>query len=235
MATVAGKPRWLPLESNPDVLNKFVKNMGLRGDYEFTDVFGLDPELLAMVPQPVGGVLLLFPVSDNYMERNAEEAREIEARGQTVSDQVYFMKQTISNACGTVGLLHCLGNNQARVQFEDGSYLQRYFAQCAGKSPAERGKLLEEANEISSAHEASAQEGQTDTPALEEDQTLHFICFVEKEGQLYELDGNKEFPINHGPTSPDTLLQDAAVVVRRFMEVTPDDMRFTVMAFSKTQ
>ena len=29
----------------------------------------------------------------------------------------------------------------------------------------------------------------------------------EKEGSLYELDGRKSFPINHGPTTPETLLK----------------------------
>jgi ubiquitin carboxyl-terminal hydrolase L3 len=113
----AAKPRWLPLESNPEVMNKFVKNMGLSGDYEFTDIFGMDPELLAMVPQPVAGVLLLFPIADNYSEFNAQQCEEAREKGQVVSNNVYFMKQTISNACGTIGLLHCLGNNQGVVKF----------------------------------------------------------------------------------------------------------------------
>lgn len=34
------------------------------------------------------------------------------------------------------------------------------------------------------------------------------LCVIcrEKDGQLYELDGRKEFPINHGETTPDSLL-----------------------------
>lgn len=35
----------------------------------------------------------------------------------------------------------------------------------------------------------------------------HFIAFVHKGGCLYELDGRKEFPINHGPSAPETLLE----------------------------
>ena len=35
--------RWLPLESNPDVLNSFAKGLGLDvSTYAFCDVFGLD-------------------------------------------------------------------------------------------------------------------------------------------------------------------------------------------------
>lgn len=39
----------------------------------------------------------------------------IERDGQTVSPNVYFLKQTIGNACGTVGLLHAVLNVQDQV------------------------------------------------------------------------------------------------------------------------
>lgn len=45
--------------------------------------------------------------------------------------------------------------------------------------------------------------------ALSPQQNTHFVCFVVKDGHLYELDGRKHAPINHGPSTPETLLQDA--------------------------
>lgn len=34
------------------------------------------------------------------------------------SEDVYFIKQTIGNACGTIGLIHALCNNEDRLQFD---------------------------------------------------------------------------------------------------------------------
>lgn len=63
----------------------------------------------------------------------------------------------------------------------------------------------------------------------------HFpIKYRNKDGCLYELDGRKEFPINHGPSSEETLLEDAANVIKGFMERDPDEVRFTMLAFSAT-
>ena len=36
---------------------------------------------------------------------------------------------------------------------------------------------------------------------------LHFVALVHKAGRLLELDGNKPFPIDHGASLPETLLQ----------------------------
>ena len=36
------EPRWQPLESNPDVLNKFMSDVGGNENLSWYDVFGLD-------------------------------------------------------------------------------------------------------------------------------------------------------------------------------------------------
>ena len=56
--------RWLPIESNPEVMNKFLHEAGLSKEWAIADVFGLDPELLAMLEQPVLSLLLLFPINE---------------------------------------------------------------------------------------------------------------------------------------------------------------------------
>lgn len=40
---MAGEKKWIPLESNPDVLNEFISKLGIdAAKYSFSDVFGLD-------------------------------------------------------------------------------------------------------------------------------------------------------------------------------------------------
>ncbi|KAG8586226.1 hypothetical protein GDO81_005305 [Engystomops pustulosus] len=143
------------------------------------------------------------------------------------------MKQTIRNACGTMGLIHAVANNRDKLSFENDSALKKFLDESISLTPEERAKFLEKDESIRVTHESSAQEGQTEAPNIDDKVDLHFVAFVHVQGHLYELDGNKPFPINHGTTSEDTLLEDAIEVCRKFMQLEPDELRFSVVAFSK--
>ncbi|CAI5655478.1 ubiquitin carboxyl-terminal hydrolase isozyme L3 [Oreochromis niloticus] len=226
-------PRWLPLESNPEVMTKFVSCLGMKPTWQFGDVYGLDPELLSMVPRPVCAVLLLFPVTEKYEAFKQEEEEKLKDQPQEVSPDVYFIKQTIGNACGTIGLIHAVANNQAHLEFEPDSPLKKFLEQTSKMTPEERATFLEKDESIRVTHESSAQEGQTEAPSLDEKVNLHFIAFVNVGGHLYELDGRKPFPIAHGKTSEDTFLEDAVEVCKVFMARDPQEVRFTIIALSK--
>nr|XP_019827116.1 PREDICTED: ubiquitin carboxyl-terminal hydrolase isozyme L3 [Bos indicus] len=135
--------RWLPLEANPEVTNQFLKQLGLHPNWQFVDVYGMDPELLSMVPRPVCAVLLLFPITEKYEVFRTEEEEKIKSQGQDVTSSVYFMKQTISNACGTIGLIHAIANNKDKMHFESGSTLKKFLEESASMSPEERARYLE--------------------------------------------------------------------------------------------
>lgn len=49
---------------------------------------------------------------ENFRKKQIEELK-----GQEVSPKVYFMKQTIGNSCGTIGLIHAVANNQDKLEF----------------------------------------------------------------------------------------------------------------------
>ncbi|KAL6261569.1 hypothetical protein P5V15_006655 [Pogonomyrmex californicus] len=223
---------WVPLESNPEVMTKFLHKLGVPKKWSILDVYGLESDLLAIVPRPVLAVILLYPVPSKT-EKIEEEKEEIKDSKNDAPDSIYHMKQCISNACGTIALLHSVANNLDVIQLENG-FLKKFLDETKGLSYAERGERLENAQDIIDTHMESAQEGQTEAPAEDMEVYHHFIAFVHKDGSLYELDGRKSAPINHGSTMPETLLDDAARVCKEYMERDPNEVRFTVVALAAT-
>ncbi|PZC73586.1 ubiquitin carboxyl-terminal hydrolase isozyme L3 [Helicoverpa armigera] len=221
----------IPLESNPEVMNKFLQKLGVPSQWGIVDVMGLEPEMLSWVPRPVLSVMLLFPVSDAYEEHKQKEESDILSKGQEVSSNIFYMKQFLSNACGTVALVHSVANNTDKIELAEG-HMKKFLDEAKDIDASARGKLLEKSEGIITAHKELAQEGQTNTPSAEEPVNHHFITFVHKDGSLYELDGRKAFPVNHGPTTPDSLLEDAAKVCKEFMARDPNEVRFTVIALA---
>ncbi|XP_064482283.1 ubiquitin carboxyl-terminal hydrolase isozyme L3-like isoform X2 [Ornithodoros turicata] len=224
---MSGDTKWLPLESNPE----FLRNLGLPKDWSIVDVLGLDYELLLTVPKPVAAILLLFPISKRHEDFVSEKAAEIKEKGQVVSDKVYFMQQTVKNACGTVALVHALANSLDLIKLAD-SPLRTFLDATAGMSPEERAKYLEECQAFSVAHEECAQEGQTEAPSADENVNLHFICLANVDGHIYDLDGRKPFPLNMGPTSDENFLVDASNVCKEYIARDPDNLQFTVLALA---
>ncbi|CAH8276280.1 unnamed protein product [Arabidopsis lyrata] len=222
--------KWLPLEANPDVINQYLWGLGLSPDeVECNDVFGLDDELLEMVPKPVLAVLFLYPITKKCEEERIKQDKEIKEKVHQ-TDKVYFMKQTVDNACGTIGLLHAIGNITSEIKLSEGSFLDRFFKSTANMTPIERARFLENDSQIEDAHSVAVIAG--DTTASDEVDT-HFICLACVDGELYELDGDRAGPISHGVSSPATLLQDAAKVIKTIIEKNPDSLNFNVIAISK--
>ncbi|PIL25023.1 hypothetical protein GSI_12911 [Ganoderma sinense ZZ0214-1] len=236
--------RWIPLESNPEVLTEWAVNAGLVGSQaHFEDIYGLDLELLGMVTQPAKAVILLFPITDVYEQRRQEEDDRIVAEGQPELDPtIFWMKQTISNACGTMALLHALINSN--VTFSPESPIQQFIDICKDKTPLERAKILETTPLFANIHADAASGGQSVVPA-NLDTDLHFTCFVQApsvlsteteapaEGngmRLVELDGRRTGPIDRGESN--NFLVDVAKVVKEKYIAHTASMQFSLIALS---
>jgi len=269
---------WLPLEANPEVLTKYARALGAPSSSSFADVYGLEEELLAMVPGKALALLLLFPITKTYEDKRVEQQKELtklkderekDDEERDSSSFPYFTRQTIGNACGTVGLLHSFAPIAGKVgssAFAAGSFFERFYSATASMGFDERAEYLESpvddaddddddddeggeqkkkesekkgegeqgdetakkrrseeekktraalAASIDAAHAAAAVAGDTRPPGADEDVDLHFVAFVETGGRLWELDGRKIFPVDHGATSPETLLRDAAAAIKK--------------------
>ncbi|KAL6625955.1 hypothetical protein U3516DRAFT_741535 [Neocallimastix sp. 'constans'] len=123
-----------------------------------------------------------------------DENERIKMEDQTISKNIYFSNQTISNACGTMAIHHALLNNTKLVD------IVRY---------------LEQSKDLASVHSKYSVKGQTSVSEAENN----------SDGDLYELDGRKEFSINHGKC--DDLLKGAVKIIREVIKRNPNSNEIT--------
>jgi len=169
--------------------------------------------------------------SEIYENHRKKEDEALAADPQPTPAGLFYARQLVRNSCGTMALIHAVLNNKD-IELKEGSIIQNYYDKARDLKPEERGKLLEEDKSFIETHQALAVEGQTAAPASDAVIDNHFIALVNHEGNLYELDGRKNFPIKHGATKSDTFLNDAAAVCKEFMARDEKEVRFTIMALA---
>ncbi|XP_056228871.1 ubiquitin carboxyl-terminal hydrolase isozyme L1 isoform X2 [Seriola aureovittata] len=211
---------WTAMEINPEMMSK----LGVGESWRFVDVLGLEGEQLSAVPRPCCALMLLFPLTQQH-----ESFRQKQADKVAENSEVYFLKQTVVNSCGTVALLHAVANNKSKLTFDTDSALKKFLDETANMSANDRAKHLEKNKAITEAHNEVAVQGQCRPEA--DKVNFHFIAFVNVNGQLYEFDGRMNGPVNHGGTKDESFITDAAKVCRGFMEREQGEVRFSAVAF----
>jgi ubiquitin carboxyl-terminal hydrolase L3 len=218
-AAAAGAESWLPVESNPEAFNAYAAKLGLDTTaVRFVDVMSTEAWALDMIPRPVLAVLMLFPVkAASEAHRAAEEAARV-APGAVAAPASFFVSQTIPQACGTIALVHavatCSSQTGGALSLSPASWFHSFVQAQQAASPAERCAAMAADAQLEAAHGEAVHAGQS---AVVDEAHEHFACFVERSGQLVELDGRKAAPIAHGPTSPASLLEDVVRVVQGFV------------------
>lgn len=229
------RKNWLPLESNPGLMSKYITKLGVDDKFTFHEVLGVDSMLLSMVPTPVHALLMAFPISKMSEKHKEEEEKLIAEKGQTVSDKVWFIKQKIGNACGTIGLLHAVLNatSDGRVTLVKDKFFSKFYDQTKDMDPSERAKALEKNEDIEEEHQVVARAEGTSSVSHSTNMNMHFNAFTVVDGCLYEFDGRKERPINHGECSADDLLKKAIAVIQKFMSRDPKEIRFNIVTLGE--
>lgn len=238
------KQRWFPLESNPTLINKYISKLGFDTSlYEFVDVFSTEEWALEMIPQPVAAVLMLYPLTEIQESAPRNDKILLDASNSPTSTdppRVWFTKQRIWNACGTIGLLHTLLNLPDDLRqlgcIQPNSWLDQFQqATPMTLTPIQKAERLETDPTIAVLHDEAthSSDNQTNRGNLEDDVETHFIAILCVNNVLYELDGRKAGAVIHGPTTPMTLLQDSCRIIREeFMARDPTEMRFTITALA---
>lgn len=84
---------FIPLESNPELLNNLSQSLGLASRVSFHDVYSLDdPSLLSFIPRPAFALLLVFPISDAYEAHRSAEDASLPPYEPTPDDGVIWIK-----------------------------------------------------------------------------------------------------------------------------------------------
>jgi ubiquitin carboxyl-terminal hydrolase L3 len=163
-STSSGRQHWFPLESNPSLMNSYIAKMGFDTSlYELTDVFSTESWALAMIPQPVAAVIMLYPLTDVQQEHRRNEQKQVSP----VPEDVWFIKQRIGNACGTIGLLHALLNTPEglrNVAIRPDSWLHSFYQDCpVPLSPAAKAERLEGDSTIKTLHDKATSDESNQT------------------------------------------------------------------------
>ncbi|XP_013135737.1 PREDICTED: ubiquitin carboxyl-terminal hydrolase-like [Papilio polytes] len=224
----------LAMESNPETMNKYLKRLGVSDKWRMVDVISLDEEALDWVPRPVLALTLLFPLSTTYEDLRSKEEQDLLSKGHQAPKDVFHLRQVLSNVCGTIALVHSVANNTHHIELEEG-ILATYLKNAKGLDAAAKGALLENSAAMLEAYKDVVAASSNEEVTASDTVSHHFVTFVHKDGTLYELDGRKSFPIEHGSTNEDRFLEDAAKVLRSFIAREPDNICFNVMALVPEQ
>ncbi|KAH7407051.1 hypothetical protein DE146DRAFT_649150 [Phaeosphaeria sp. MPI-PUGE-AT-0046c] len=239
------KKLWSMLENNPEVMNHLARSLGLDEKLSFYDIYSLtDTDLLAFIPRPVYALLVIIPLTPTWHEaRQAEDREKGEYEGKGPEEPVIWFKQTIGNACGSIGLVHSLLNSGAADHIKPGSVLDQIGKDALPKSMWERAKVLEDSDGFEKAHVEAAQLGDTATPTpkSKEHSGQHFVAFTKaKDGHLWELEGDRKGPLDRGALKDDEDVLSAAAVelgLGRLMRIESEkggDLRFSAIALAKS-
>ncbi|XP_028169977.1 ubiquitin carboxyl-terminal hydrolase isozyme L5-like isoform X2 [Ostrinia nubilalis] len=195
---------WCLIESDPGVFTQLIRKFGVNG-VQVEELWSIEDDSFDNL-RPVHGLIFLFKYLQN-------ENVPVDVVTDSRIDRIYFAKQVISNACATQACLSIL-LNCTHPDVDIGPELKKLKEFSMSFDPKMRGLTLSNSQTIRSAHNSMSQQAVIEVdpkaPAKEED-AYHFVSYMPIEGRLYELDGLRDGPIDHGPVS---LEQDWIDVVR---------------------
>ena len=227
---VKKRKHWDPLESNPEAINRYMEKLGYAGPAKWFELFSCEDWAQGMVPGPHHAVMLNFPINEAVRADEEKEREAIEAQGQEIPAGVFFCRQTVGNACGTVAITHAIANNQPALK--SGGWFAKFLQECEGKTPMERASVLEDSDELEEAHAEAATADESNSSAVDANLNNHFIAFAHVSGSLIEFDGRKPWPVNHGQTSPETLLADSCNLIQQKFFARDESGQFAMTVLS---
>lgn len=224
------------------VMNALARKLGLSTSLQFYDVYSLEPDFLAHIPRPCQALLVILPLTKAWdADRRAEDAGKEDYQGVGDKEPVIWFRQTIRDACGSIGMLHCAINGKTKDFILPGSTLEKLRAEAVDLTMNDRAQMLHDSQAFEDAHASVATLGDTKPPPKTDHEDLgHFVAFVKADdGHLWELEGDRKGPIDRGALGADEdLLSPRALglgmkrVIRMEQDAGGDDLRFSCIALA---
>uniref|UniRef100_A0A674P397 ubiquitinyl hydrolase 1 n=1 Tax=Takifugu rubripes TaxID=31033 RepID=A0A674P397_TAKRU len=214
-----------------------VEDFGVKG-VQVEEIY----DLQSKCQSPVYGFIFLFKWIEERRSRRKVNTLvdETSVIDEEIVNDMFFAHQLIPNSCATHALLSVLLNCSG---VELGTTLSRIKAFTKGFSPESKGYAIGNAPELARAHNSHARpeprhlpEKQNGISAVRTMEAFHFVSYVPIKDRLFELDGLKAYPIDHGPWGEEEEWTDKArrVIMERIGLATAGepyhDIRFNLMA-----
>lgn len=198
--------------------------------------------------------------SDNLQDESREcflEKPWSYVTNEEIISQIFFAKQTISNSCATHALISILLNCDYE-KMNIGPILKRLKEHTSIMNPENKGYAIGNLPELAKAHNSHASYSslysrnincnsgsgmsymlsgnqRTNLQQQKNHEAYHFVSYVPINGRLYELDGLKNYPIDHGPIDAergDWTEKFRQVIKRRIQEnkSLSNEIRYNLMA-----
>ncbi|XP_045448280.1 ubiquitin carboxyl-terminal hydrolase calypso [Melitaea cinxia] len=195
---------WLELESDPGLFTLLLEDFGVKG-VQVEEIYDLHKPL----ESPVYGFIFLFRwIEERRSRRKFVEQTESFVRDEETINNIFFAQQMVPNSCATHALLSILLNFP---NLHLGETLSRLKHHTLGMNPENKGWAIGNTPELACAHNSHAipqARKKTDKNAGVSTgrftgEAYHFVSFVPINGHLFELDGLKPYPTDHGPWASD--------------------------------
>lgn len=226
-----------PLVAPPGLFTLLVEDFGVKG-VQVEEIYDLQSKCQG----PVYGFIFLFKWIEERRSRRKVSTLvdDTSVIDDDIVNNMFFAHQLIPNSCATHALLSVLLNCS---NVDLGPTLSRMKDFTKGFSPESKGYAIGNAPELAKAHNSHARpeprhlpEKQNGLSAVRTMEAFHFVSYVPITGRLFELDGLKVYPIDHGPWGEDEEWTDKArrVIMERIGLATAGepyhDIRFNLMA-----
>jgi len=214
---------WCLIESDPGVFTELIQKFGVAG-VQVEELWSLDKENFAEV-KPVYGLVFLFKWTPD-----SDPAGSVVQDSRL--DSIFFAKQVINNACATQAIMSVLMNIED-TNVTLGTTLKEFKEFCGALDPETKGLALSNSDQIRSVHNSFARQTLFEfdsKKADKDDDVFHFVSYVPINGRIYELDGLKAGPVDHGPAGDDWTDAVRPIIEARMMKYTQGEIHFNLMA-----